>query len=237
MNKVIRYGILIVCFGFVATTVSVSEAKAQGGPLGEILRRMDLNNKSLQSMQADLTMVKYESALKVSDTLIGSTSYLPKSPKHVMYIRVDWKTENGKPKEESMSVIGDDYELYKPTINQVIAGKVQKAKGSPSVGNALGFMTMSKDQLKANYDVVYLGEEQINGGTKTLHLQLTPKSQTSYKSAELWVDGDGMPRQAKVIVRNDDSTTVFLSNIQKNLTLRADIFKFNNNKKKCKRIK
>ncbi|HEV7700872.1 MAG TPA: outer-membrane lipoprotein carrier protein LolA [Pyrinomonadaceae bacterium] len=202
--------------------------------MSEILRRMDVYNKSLQSLKADLTMVKTNTQLNISDTTTGSTSYLPKSAqtKNTMYVRIDWV----KPVEEQISVIGDRYELFRPRLNQVIQGQTNKAKNSASVGGALGFMSMSKDQLKANYDVVYIGEEQISGGIKTWHLQLNPKAVTTYKTAELWVDPDGTPRQAKITENNGDTTTVLISNIQKNASIKADIFKLAYDKKKVKII-
>jgi len=166
-------------------------------------------------------MVKFNPQLNVSDVSQGSTSYLPKSGKRVMYVRIDWT----KPVEEQISLIGDDYELYRPRLGQVIQGKSSKAKNSASVGGALGFMNMSKAQLNANYDVSYIGQEQISGGVTTWHLQLNPKTATSYKTAELWVDGDGMPRQAKIAEQNNDTTTVLLTNIRKNVTLKGEIFK------------
>mgnify|MGYP001795458770 FL=1 len=52
-----------------------------------------------------------------------------------------------------------------------------------------------------------------------------PKGKVNYKSAELWVDPDGMPRQAKIIEANNDTTTVLLANILKNPTLNGGIFK------------
>jgi len=220
MSRSLRFGQISFGLLLFLGVFAVSNSNAQG-PLGEILRRMDVYNKSLQSLKADVTMVKYNPQLNVSDTTIGSTSYLPKTAKRVMYVRIDWT----KPVEEQVSVIGDDYELYRPRLGQVIVGKTSKSKNNASVGGALGFMNMSKDQLKTNYDVVYLGEEQISGGTKTWHLQLTPKAPTSYKSAELWVDGDGMPRQAKIIEQNNDTTTVLLTNVQRNETIKGDIFK------------
>ncbi|MFM9903473.1 MAG: LolA family protein [Pyrinomonadaceae bacterium] len=227
MRKFFVLSLLVCGFG-----LAVTNAKAQN-PLGEILRRMDVNNKSLQSLRADVTMVKTDSVLNVSDTSVGSTSYLPKTPNRVMYVRIDWT----KPLEEMISVIGDNYELYRPRLAQVIQGKTNNAKNNASVGGALGFMSMSKEQLKTNYTVIYIGEEQIKGGTLTWHLQLNPKTATSYKMAELWVDGDGMPRQAKIVEQNNDSTTVFLSNIQKNVTLKGEIFKLNYDKKKVKFIR
>ena len=184
---------------------------------------MDVNNKALQSMTANVTMSKHNPQLNTTDVSQGNTSYLPKTAKRVMYVRINWT----KPMDEQISVIGDAYELYRPRLNQVITGKVNKASNSAAAGGALSFMSMSKEQLKTNYDVVYLGEEQVEGGTATWHLQLTPKTASSYKSAELWVDKDGMPRQAKIIEQNSDSTTVLISNITKNVTLKGDIFKLN----------
>ncbi len=214
----------------VVTLSTVAEARGQN-IIGEILRRMDAHNAALKTMTAGVTMVKFNPQLNVSDTTVGSTSYISKVVSGKMYVRVDWT----KPVEEQISVIGDDYELYRPRLQQVIYGKTQKAKNSASVGSALSFMSMSKDQLKANYNVSYIGEEQITGGVKTWHLQLSPKAATSYKMAELWVDGDGMPRQAKVIEQNDDSTTVLLTNIVKNPKLNGSMFKLQTGS--AKRIK
>ena len=223
MNKLLRASLMAIGLSLLISVVSVTETNAQ--VLNEILRRMDVNNKALQSLTASLTMVKTNTQLNVSDTTIGTTSYLPKSKLTggKMYVRIDWT----KPVEEQISVIGDAYELYRPRLNQVIVGRTNNAKNNASVGGALGFMSMSKEQLRANYDVVYIGEEGINGGINTWHLQLTPKTPQSYKLADLWVDGDGMPRQAKVTEQNNDSTTVLLSNIQKNGTIQTKIFKLN----------
>lgn len=207
--------------GFVFCLLASAGSTYAQGPLGQVLNRLDAHNKALTSMRSDVTMVKHNPQLNVSDTYSGTSSYVPKTAKQKMFLRLDW----AKPTVEQISVIGDQYELYKPGINQVYVGKIGQAKNSASVGGALAFMNMSKEQLRANYTTRYLGEEQISGGVMTFHLELTPNNRTSYKSAELWVDGDGMPRQAKIVEHNNDSTTVLLSNVQKNVTLKADIFK------------
>jgi outer membrane lipoprotein-sorting protein len=214
-----KYIFLILAF-LISSPAFAAEVQGQS-ILGEILRRMDSHNRSLQSLRSDVTMVKHNSQLNVADTMTGTTSYLPKTAKRGMYVRIDWI----KPVEEQISVIGDDYELYRPRLNQVIVGKVQKARNNASVGGALAFMSMTRDQLRANYEVRYIGEEQIRGGVLTWRLEMTPKTETSYKLAELWVDGDGMPRQAKITEHNNDTTTVLLTNIQKNVTLKAEIFR------------
>jgi outer membrane lipoprotein-sorting protein len=221
MKSFIRHSFAVLLAAiFVAS--AAGEARAQG-VLGAILKRMDMYNKSLQSLQADVTMVKYNPQLGVSDTSVGSTSYLPKAGNRPMYVRIDWT----KPVQEQMAAIGDSYEIFRPRLNQVIEGKIDKAKNNAAAGGALSFMNMGREQLKANYNIEFVAEENLRDakGTATWHLLLTPKSPTSYKSADLWVDKDGTPRQAKITEKNNDSTTVLLENIKKNLSLSASIFK------------
>lgn len=230
MRKLIRYSILIVGLVVVGASVSARDTYAQPGkgPLGQILDRMEAHNKTLDTVQASVTMKKYNPQLDETDTYTGSTSYIPKTSKVAkgkLYMRLDWV----KPAVEQVAIIGDDYKLFKPGINQVYVGKVGKAKTSAGAGNALGFMSMSKEQLKANYDVQYVGQENIEGGIPTIHLMLIPKAATTYKSAELWVDGNGMPLQAKVVEQNKDTTTVTLSNVRKNAKLDTKIFVLNTN--------
>jgi outer membrane lipoprotein-sorting protein len=228
--RVFKITFFAAFFVFFTGVLSVSETSAQ--PIRAILKRMDEHNKSLTSLRADVTMVKHNPQLNVSDTSFGATSYLPASGKRGRYVRIDWT----KPVQEHISVIGESYELYRPRLNQVIVGQVGKAKNNASVGGALSFMNMNKKQLEANYDIVYLGEEKISGGISTWRLQLTPTVATSYKIAELWVDADGMPRQAKIVEQNNDTTTVLLSNLKKNLTLNGSIFKLDY-PKNAKKIK
>ena len=198
---------------------SATDAKAQG-ILREILGRMDSMNKSLVSLKADVRMEKLNAQLGETDTSSGTTSYLPKTNKRVMYARIDWT----KPVQEQIVIIGDGYKLYRPRLNQVIVGKVDKAAHSNKVpGNALAFMSMSKAQLQENYTVNYIGQETANGSS-TWHLELVPKTNTSYKTAELWVDSNGMPVQSKVIEQNNDATTILLSNVKQNVTISASDF-------------
>ncbi len=212
--------------------VSVSTVSAQG-PLGTILNRMDAHYKGLTSLKCDVTMVKTDSVLNESDTTQGSTSFLPKSGKRAMYVRIDWT----KPVNEQIVVIGEKYQLYRPNLNQVIEGQTGKAKNNAAAGGALAFVSMSKDQLKANYFVTFIDEETISGGKRTFHLELTPKVKTTYKLADLWVDADGMPLQARITENNNDTTTVLLSNIQKNGVIQTSLFTLNYDRKKVKVIK
>lgn len=216
MKSFLRLSLMALAIAFIFGSLSVTETKAQ---LQEILNRMDANNKSLQSLRANAMMVKYDSLLKESESREGKTIYLPSKAREP-FVRIDWT----KP-EETLATSNGVYVLYRPRLGQAITGKTKEAKGSGKAGGALSFINMSKAQLKANYSIQYIGAEKLSNGTETVHLQLTPKAVTSYKMAEVWVDKDGMPVQAKVIETNNDWTTILLSNIQKNITINAKEFK------------
>ena len=235
VNKTKRVRSAVIAVGFVLFfgVLSANDAKAQN-IIGEVLTRMDNYNKALQSLQADIMMAKTDAGLGVTDITKGNTKYLPKSAatKNRLFMRIDWT----KPLNESIVIIGDDYKLYRPNLNQVIVGKTSSVSKQNTPGSALGFLSMSKEQLKANYSVVLIGEEPISGGTNTFHLQLTPKVKTSYKLADLWVNKDGFPQQAKVTENNNDSTTIFLSNVQSNIKIQPSVFVLTYDAKKTKVI-
>jgi outer membrane lipoprotein-sorting protein len=218
MKAFLRLSLAAVAVTLFFNAFAASDAKAQFAQQ-EILNRMNKHNQALQSLRSNVTMVKYNSQLKETDVTEGTTTYLPSKGRDA-YVRIDWT----KPAEEMLVVRNGQYLLYRKRLNQAIIGKVKDAQGSGKANNALAFMNMSKAQLKANYSIKYLGEETVSNGVKTARLELTPKQTTSYKLAEIWVDADGMPVQAKVVESNNDTTTVMLSNIQKNITINASIF-------------
>ena len=219
MNKYLRFLLPTIAIG-ILFAASASQAAAQPGVLGEILKRMDNHNKALVSVKSSIKMNKYNAQLGENDVTEGDLSYLPGRSEKSIFVRIDWT----KPVVESLAIGNGKYSLYRPRTKQVIKGTVDSTKGNSKSGGALAFMSMSKAQLRENYDVKYSGEEKVSSGTDTFHLVLIPKKPGSYKSADLWVDVNGMPVQAKIIEKNNDATTVLLFNIQKNVTVKASIF-------------
>lgn len=218
MRKFARFGVIAAALTVFFGAASVYEANAQD-VLRQILNRMDSHNKSLSSLKASVTMAKHNSQLGGDpDVTKGTAFYLPRKGRDA-YVRIDWV----KP-DESLAVKDGKYVIYRPRLGQAITGAVNKSQAK-GANNALAFINMSKEQLKANYKVRYLGEETVSTGSKTWRLELTPKTAAGYKVAELWVDGDGMPVQAKVVDNNNDTTTVLLSDVQKNVSLNASLFK------------
>lgn len=198
---------------------ATSDIRAQG-PLGQILNTMDVYNNNLSSLRADITMVKTDVGLGVSDTTVGNTSYLPKNSKRKMYIRINWT----KPLQEQIVVIGDDYWLYSPHRNLAYEGKTDKAQNNAKAGGAFAFVGMSKEQRRNNYKAEYVAEETLSDGTRTWHLKLTPLAPANYKWADVWVNKDGLPQQTKVTGKNNDSTTILLTNVVPNKKVNAGIF-------------
>lgn len=218
MNRLLKTVFPIIVFTIFAGFFSVPEASAQD-KLREILNRMDVHNKNLTTLRAKVTMVKTQAQLGESDTSIGTALYAKGKTRNPL-VRIDWE----KP-QESLAVRDGQYIMYRPRLQVAYTGSTSGAGKDTKSSSALAFMSMSKAELRANYDVALLGENvTLSSGVRTWHLQLTPKGKTSYRSAELWVDPDGMPQQTKIIEQNNDTTTVLLTNLEKNVKLDGSAF-------------
>lgn len=217
MKTFLRFSFATALLAIFFSAFAVTETNAQ--QLNEILKRMETHRQSLTSLRANVMMVKYDPVLKIADTYEGTSMYVPLKGRDAL-VRIDWT----KPAQETLAVAEGQYVLFRPRLNQAIIGNAKNAKGSGKANSALSFMNMSKGQLKANYNIKYLGQENVSGGIPTWHLELTPKTAQNYKSAELWVDSDGMPIQAKVVEKNNDTITILLSKLEKNKTINTNDF-------------
>lgn len=218
MKSFTRLSLAAIAVTLFFNAFAATRTNAQG-PLNEILKRMEVNRNTMKTLRSNVKMVKYNSQLKESDMTEGTSIYLPTKGRDAL-VRIDWT----KPVKETLAVVNGKYVLYRERLNQAIVGNAKDAKGSGKANGALSFMNMSKEQLKSNYTIKYLGQENVSDGTPTWHLELTPKAATNFKIAELWVDTNGMPIQAKVVENNNDSTTVLLSNIEKNVSINVAQF-------------
>ncbi len=220
MHKYLRFILPTIAIVFLFSAAA-AEISAQD-IIRQVLNRMDTNNKSLKSLKSKIQMAKLDSTLGETDLKEGELNYLPGTSEKQIYVRINWV----KPLDEQLAVANGEYVLYTPRRKQAIVGKVDSVKGKNSkAGGVLAFMSMSKAQLSENYEVKYVAEETVKSGVNTFHLLLTPKKPTSYKTADLWVDANGMPVQARIVERNNDTTTILLSDIQRNATVKASVFK------------
>jgi len=213
MKNFLRISIISIFVTLAFGSVTVSESHAQG-VLQQILKRMEDHYQGLSSLKAGVKMDKFNSQLGEHDLMEGNVIFVPQKGRDAIF-RIDWK----RPTQESLSVVNKQYIMYRWGSNQAISGKVSNIKGNGKGGNAMAFLNMSRSQLQSNYTVNYLGQENVEGGTSTWHLELIPKTAQSYSKAYLWVDGNGMPVQARITEKNNDTTTILLSALQKNVTV------------------
>lgn len=221
MKRFLRFILPVFVITLAFNAFGVADANAQVNKINEILRRMDAHNKALTTLRADVTMGKQNAQLGDDPEITTGTAIYAKRPGKDALARIDWK----RPLEESLAVVDGQYIIYRTKLGIAYTGSAKSATKDTKGNSALAFMNMSKAELNANYTAAYLGEATLSDGTRTVQLQLTPKTKTTYKSAELWVDVDGMPRQSKIVENNNDTTTVLLTKLQKNPSLTSSDFK------------
>jgi outer membrane lipoprotein-sorting protein len=202
--------------------VAPPRAQAQGPALiSTILSKMDRNRRSLGSLRAAIMMQKYNAQLRDADMYFGDVQYVAAKGRDAN-VRVDWS----KPAQETLAVSGGQYKLYRPRLKQMYEGSTKSAGSKGKAGSVLNFaFSMTGAQAKSRFNVSYEGEGELySGSPHVLWLKLTPRGNEGFQFAEVWVTDDGMPIQTRVTEKNGDTTTVRLSNIQRNPNIPMDIF-------------
>ena len=212
---------LIGALALVVSSLAVApaSANAQGaGLVSSIINRMDRNRRDLRSLRASIEMEKFNAQIGDRDKYFGGVIYLPGSGQ-TGSVRVDWQ----RPQRETLSVKDGQYTLFRPRLNMAYVGSASSKNSK--VSGVLGFgLNASSQQLRNNFNVELLGEGTLYGNLHVTWLKLSPKGRAGYRHAEIWVDDAGMPVQTKVIEHNNDSTTVRLTNIQRNARVSSDEF-------------
>lgn len=223
MKKLFSLSLVV---GLLLTALSIqptSVANAQSaGLVSSILNRMEKNRQSLKTLRANISMVKYNAQLRDEDKYQGIVLYIPGAAgSSSALVRLEWTS----PQHEILAVQNGNYSLYRPRLGTVLEGKTGSIK-SQKDGDVLALMNMSATQLRTKFgDFQDNREETLWGGVWTQHFKVTPKNAASYNYIEVWVDKEGMPVQTKMVEKNDDSTTVRLTNVEKNQTIPMDQFK------------
>jgi outer membrane lipoprotein-sorting protein len=205
-------------------SVAPPRAQAQGpGLISSILNKMDRNRRTLGSMRAAIYMEKWNAQLRDSDKFTGDVAYVAAKGRDAN-VRVDWV----RPAQEVLAVAGGQYTLYRPRLKQAYQGSTKTLgnKGGSKANSMLGFaFNMTGAQAKNQFNVELVGEGELyKGSPHVWWLKLTPRGGASYQFAEVWVTDDGMPIQTRVTEKNNDSTTVRLTGIQRNANVPATTF-------------
>src|ERR1044072_3169750 len=222
MKRLISSGLSLAFILSTLVIVSPTTTKGQGaGLFSSVLSRLEKNRQSLKSLRAGISMVKYNSQIGSEDKYNGMVIYLPGAGRQAS-VRIDWS----HPRREVLAVNNNQYTIYRPALKTVYRGDARKIGGKDgSASGLLAMMNMSRQQLEARFEPVKdVREETLWGGVSTIHLTLVPKGNAGYKYAEVWIDSAGMPVQTKIVEKNDDSTTMRLTNLEKNQKINPSDF-------------
>ena len=221
MRRLVSSGLMLVLIASAFVAVSPTANGQGAGLVSSVLSRMEKNRQSLKSLRAGINVVKYNSQIGSEDKLAGVVIYMPSGGRQAA-VRIDWTS----PRKESMAVNNNRYTIYRPTQRTVYIGSSNNVgNGDNNANSLLAMMSMSKAQLEARFQPVKdVREETLWGGVSTIHLTLVPKGKASYKYAEVWIDGSGMPVQTKIVEKNDDSTTMRLTALEKNARISTGDF-------------
>ena len=219
MSRFIPLSVMVLAILVALTVVSPASANGQSaGLVSSVLSRMEKNRKDLRTLRAGISMQKYNSQLRDSETFQGVVLFVPGSGRQGS-VRIDWS----KPRREIMSVNNGKYTIYRPNLKTVYVGS-SSSKNNKADG-ILAMMYMSRQQLETRFQPVQdVREETLWGNVSTIHLTLVPKGNQSFKYAEIWIDMGGMPVQTKVVEKNDDSTTMRLTGLERNIKINSDDF-------------
>jgi len=221
MKRLFSPCLAVILLAAMATS-SAPRAGGQAGLVSSVLSRMERAKQSLKTLRANISMSKYNSQLRDTENFSGIVLYIPGAAGSASALmRLEWN----KPQHEILAVSNGNYSLYRPRLNMVIEGKTGSMK-SQKDGDVLALINMSAAQLRTKFgNFQDEREETLWGGVRTTHFTAVPKTAASYKYIEIWVDDSGMPVQTKMVEKNDDSTTLRLSNVEKNQAIPPGEFK------------
>lgn len=219
MKRLIPSVLMVALIAMSLAAVPVRKADAQAGLVSSIYTRLEKNRQNLKSLSADINMQKYNSQIRDSENFYGTVKYVPVGGRSA-FVRLEWT----KPQHEILAIANGVYILYRPRLNQYLTGNTSSVR-SPKDGDVLALLNMSAAQLKSRFgELQEPRDETLWGGVAATHFKAVPKTAASYKYIEVWIDKEGMPVQTKMVEKNDDSTTVRLTNVAKNQAIDKSIF-------------
>lgn len=218
MKRLIPAGLIAAFIVSALVMVFPATSKGQGaGLVSSVLSRLEKNRANLKTLRSGISMVKYNSQLGVEEKYNGVVIYMPTSGRQAA-VRIDWSS----PRREVLAVNNNKYTIFRPKLNVAYMGN---ARDKREAGGIMDMLNMSRQQLETKFQPVKdVREETLWGGVSTIHLTLVPKGNAGYKYAEVWIDNAGMPVQTKIVEKNDDSTTVRLTGMEKNQKISSSEF-------------
>ncbi|HYI95501.1 MAG TPA: outer membrane lipoprotein-sorting protein [Bryobacteraceae bacterium] len=197
---------------------------ALGSSTDEVLSKLDKAASSFKSMSGNISQSNYTKVLDETTTETGQISLKKVGPKELSVL-INFVTPNPR----MVAFGGRKAEIYYPKLKSVQEYDLGKRSDLLDQFLLVGFGTTGKD-LKANYNVKFLGDESI-AGQKTHKLELTPGAGPrieKLQKLELWVAAEGAyPVQQKFIQQSGDYYLITYTDVQLNPQLGNEAFKLN----------
>ncbi len=201
-----------------AASFSVTKAKTSGkisrananGKLDEVLANMERAARTIKTIEADMLQEKRDLQIGGKEVYSGKIFFL--HDKNCDKVRINYD----RPPGQVVAVLCNEIDLYQPSINQMIITSRQAQASKNQEFSFIATPYTSVPQLKSQYNIAYLGDEQL-GSNSTAKLELTPKRKSSVQKLTLWVDQSSwLPIKYQVVEKNNNVTTFTLSNLKKN---------------------
>jgi outer membrane lipoprotein-sorting protein len=180
--------------------------------LADAFAKMDASAAKFKGMTADLQRTDYTALAKDTSVATGDIKL-----RRVKEGEIHMLVTLTRPDQEVVAFDGKQARIYFPKTNVEQVYDVAAKKDMVEQVMLLGFGATSPD-LKAHYDVTFVGSEAI-GGQPAAHLKLIPKSPDmlkNFRQVELWIsDSLGVPLQQKFITStNGDFHQFTYSNLK-----------------------
>src|SRR5213080_4485071 len=112
MKKLFPPCLVLALLATVLLLEPVSNARAQSaGMVSSVLTRMERAKQSLKTLRANISMSKYNSQLRDTETFSRVVLYIPGAAgSSSAFVRLEWS----KPQHEILTVGNGSYSLYRP---------------------------------------------------------------------------------------------------------------------------
>jgi outer membrane lipoprotein-sorting protein len=191
------------------------------GNLDEILANMQQAARRVSTLKARLLQENRDRTIGGKGQVYSGQLTFQHGSRASDKVRIDYD----RPAGQVICVAGEDIILYQPSIKQVT---ITRRRALAAKNQEFDFIATPYDSvtsLRARYDIVHAGDEQLQGGS-VARLELTPKTKSSVKKLTLWVSQSSwLPIKYEVLEVNNSLSTFTLSDISMNAKLEGDAFK------------
>jgi outer membrane lipoprotein-sorting protein len=190
--------------------------------LSEVLSRMNEAAKRLKTVTANLEYTKV--TVLVNDKSTETGQLLFRKGKSTE-IRIEFE----KPDRKIILFKKNEAEIYLPKINQIQEYDLEQKGGLVQQFLLLGFGS-DTGELKKNYNIKYVKEEDLDGDTTVL-LELSPRKESiaaQLVKIQIWISEESwLPAQQKFFESGGDYLLARYSGVKVNRALPGSAFELN----------